>query len=1227
MKSFKRFFDASFLRLRSFAPILSLAFVATLNPAHSFNLVSIPEAVSRPEFTTQADVMKFIETVLRPILEESGREHLVRIALDDNNPRKVILKTASGIYSITLDNDESHAYPSVGMPHIAKIEGTLRSSIVVSPSTVDENQKRVRAIIRSMFRADPEAHVHLRPTTARVPTRLSWPQRAAIDAALSFETHADENGLRLGLVMPVGLGKTVTAAHYIREVSARNPSWKKKPKVLFIVENRAILDGAVASFQRDLEINESQTARIYGVQIEDDEVRRSSASQLNEGHKMVAITRSGLTTQLAEINRFMESDPEQPWVVVFDEAHHTGNDGGQFDAILESLHHRMHAKNRALFLSATFWHTDQTIITDVLDGHVHGSFLDDEEQDELQNGLGTEKLCIEQMYRAMQEGYLSPIYGIQIITQVGGRPTAELLSMTLQVGDQQNILIHRSLIEDMARRILANRVEGQPDRMLIVAPSRAHADFYAAELAKLLDTPAVRAIHRGKNVRQDGIAWLDDSLENETEAERQGHKYGVVVDMFNEGVDVRGINAIMIARPYDLHTSGGIRSMIQIAGRGTRVAENKSDLRLIDYSGSTAILARRGASISVENPPPNLENPERPAPVRRPPASIIVDDKSFNAEEFEAVYMELFGEIFRRPKKRILDLDLEIFRREGVTALEHASQVSGFVSVVHVDLYRSSARESSELKRYFQYLINLIMARTPLNGTMPTEAENERWRRLLTHEYDKVKFKDGTNISRDDEAAERVFSMIAALVEVANERLGMTIPLAGLSSRNALLEAFRNLTGQAHAFLNDEQLNAWMYDGGPQSLKAKLLNMAEITKVGRIVTKSDAVAFIMKSIQPIPAGARLRTLKARLAHAFRGRFVTPHNNQNTPRSQAERFSQAFVAIAETLNAIRNSAVINIETLRQTANIESIYRVLYPERFTRADRQEDIRAQSGDLQFTAEIRSTWIAGNVMRVVDEVMRADGFLPKNKNLSGYFVSLMPYAASPEANAGLKSRLLALNWTASDLANMMRNEGSVYARVFAAVQQVALAMGLDAQLIQGLADANGLRRILGFLRHDGIDPEDSRNIGAALRMHGPEHPRYKLVAATTFRVWQEENTFNILKEHLTKSALTGEALPQQVDRLLRRLKNSIYVPPIRRFITMQTWSATDSSNAANILGAAQRVFVSLAAIATEAKAQGLTDVEPTEIYRRETMAKFLSDLERAGVPGESNCEGNMGG
>ncbi|MCB0404367.1 MAG: DEAD/DEAH box helicase family protein [Bdellovibrionales bacterium] len=579
-----------------------------------------------------------------PVLMEGHRLDLVDVEFSRDND-DVFFRTPHGFHHYSFTENPAEARPAKGMPEVLVDPDLVKSRVQFlwprSPAKTPFDLERAQGVLRSSLRADPYAHCQLRPFPEWNGGKaiLSNPQDQAVDALVAMENRVPgKAGLKRALVMPPGSGKTVVSAHYVTRLHARLrqkvPQWKKKPKILFVVQSNNILDEATKTYETELGLK--RIARLYGPE---------SAAPLPRNVEMIAVSRSGYFARRDDIHRMLAKDPEQPWVIVFDEGHEYMKvkskvlQEAQFHTIRNDLEEVLDERHRILLLTATLWHRDRVLIKDYLRGNIHGGFLTDEEQERLRGGniLDLQVLCRTAWFRSIQQGYSPPLADLHIITSLGNTPMSEILdyNRAMTEAHERKVTIHRGLLKDVSNRILRTRISGVPDRGILFVPSIAHADAYAPILSGYLKEE-VRVYHGGSTSDPSTYEWFNDQNTFATKKDRDQHKYVVVIRMLHQGSDTRAANQIVLLKPYG-YSPSGFGSLVQNGGRAGRPFERKPYFRLYDYTGFARVLVEGIESIIVESFDPSSDGP---GGIPR----IVVNEENLTPLQFRGKYYDLFRE-------------------------------------------------------------------------------------------------------------------------------------------------------------------------------------------------------------------------------------------------------------------------------------------------------------------------------------------------------------------------------------------------------------------------------------------------------------------------------------------------------------------------------------------------------------------------------------------------------
>jgi len=857
--------------------------------------------------------------VIAPVLEEGGRTKYAGIKYEPATDT-VTLASPMGEYRIRFTENPAEAYPHLGLPDISVSNGKVSSDIVLYAPEAYGNIARLQGVVRSALRADRYLHPHLSSPDGGKLT-LSFPQREALAALISMEKNVKgKKGLKRGLIKPVGMGKTIVAAKYVdalgqyhREKGTKG--WKKKPRVLFVVENNWILDRSVETFETELGFK--KVSKLYG---------ESVGETLDPNAEMIAITRSSNFSRINEILELMKKDPEQPWVVVFDEAQHLGSQ--QFQEIRNELDSVIDHRHRVLLLSATPWHPNQEIIADYLEGNVHGSLLSKEEQAQLRRGEKLPEIARIQYYRGMQQGYLSPLFGVNMVREVDGAKTADILGR--EVADKENqtriITRYRSLLTDAVERISANQIPGLSDRGVFYVDTQEQANILARELSKQLGEE-VRPLHAGAGVDPTTRDWFSDKGKFDNATNRKKTKYIVAVDMLKEGVDIPAINLIVLMRKYG-DDMGGFRNLIQNIGRGSRNhsadSQIKPHLRLVDYSLYSRWFRDGLGEISVE---------PRETPGRKgrsaPKGYLVVDNEIYDPIHFQSDYFHLFP----RDGSFLQEFpfyDPQAFKDGGLTLLH---ELAGSYGVIRFN-------EDFGVK---QIILRLA-------GFLPESPEKNRLIEQLSD--DAVwgwKAGDGGgskfNANESDPAAQRIYRAlyrIAALQKLTPE--GGEIELTRLHERDELeslidsLDPDRvkslTLPEQRVRFL-DKENGAWAALAG----EAIERNLGKVSDRHGLETRMTALAGGLPESEREKMQARFKgdlafgpiDGQAMNSTAFAEEQARTGGRRAKVRGPLQRGYRAFYAIAQVLKKTPAGANLDLSRLHDRTEAEKVLRLLNPDR--------------------------------------------------------------------------------------------------------------------------------------------------------------------------------------------------------------------------------------------------------------------------------------------------------
>ncbi len=580
----------------------------------------------------------FVERVIEPVLDEGQRSHFLSIS-QENDALVMESRDPSGsiygVYRIEFSSEPQALYPKAGLPEVI-VSKTQVKSLLVLPAKTDYSQlPYLQGLVRSMFRADPLLAPVLSPPlrVGSSETVLTYPQRRGLSSLMSYERALESSKpLKLGIFLSSGMGKTRLVAQYIAAATAyrtglNSEGWKKPPKILAVVENRGILRDLDSVFRKELKVK--QAVKFY---------QDPERTDIDPNAEFIATTRSSYFMHLKEMNTLLSRDPEQPWFVLFDEAHHTGKGDGQFEAILNELEKFIDQRHRIILPSATLRHRDKNIVDGYLGGNVVAPELNNAQLKQLRAGSKLGSLFRTAYFSSVQGGYLSPIAGIDI----------------------ERMVNENEAIQSVRDKILRDRKPYVPDRGLVFVTTTEEANRYAKLLSELLKEE-VLPLHSRRGSSKHAEDWFADRGLHQNTADR--HKYLVVVDKFREGIDVPAVNVLVFLRNFGRNLEG-LCNFLQNLGRANRNSPRKPGVRIYDYVGYSHWLELGLSGISVESPP-GTSNSESPVFFR-------IGSKTVSPLEFETAYREyleletLFGASYPT-------FDLTQFRSDGLVALRRVA--------------------------------------------------------------------------------------------------------------------------------------------------------------------------------------------------------------------------------------------------------------------------------------------------------------------------------------------------------------------------------------------------------------------------------------------------------------------------------------------------------------------------------------------------------------------------
>lgn len=558
---------------------------------------------------------------------ENGTSLILEILTPQRKPQEA--RRVYSRYRIAFaEQIASAAMPTLAVHRFQDKNGEYIHPAITGEVTIRIENGQIRkgqdlpGILRSLFRADQTLHpLFKNPYLPDRGQRLTLPQTQAIvgqeingtkipgliDFYKEHLASAQAKPLQAALILPTGIGKTVLALRYLQFVEVLS---KQKPLVIFVVENKQILDDV---HQKFLGFYESkQIARLYG---------EGTQSILTPDISAVLATRTTAHTRLDELIRFAKSQG-QPVILFRDEAHRTGKEGGQFARINQRFMTDMGLRDQVIDLTATPWHEERPDMIRDYEGRVATTFVSPEEYKQFVSGEKVSIVSRVQLLRAIFSGWLAPLSSMSFITQDTesntqqvsfrrslqqeqeglakklGIPSEELFTVNFETLSEEQVQglrkyirdVHEPIIRALYQDILNQQLRDQSgkvaeyDRGLIFVPTILHAEIYKEILNQLARSQnmSFRAIHSkmngpGRGTVGENIDWLNDLDRSSTRT----NKFLINVAMAREGVDIPGVNRLLYVT-----TTDSIKVLIQAFGRSTRLNPLKTGIRLTDFGGS-----------------------------------------------------------------------------------------------------------------------------------------------------------------------------------------------------------------------------------------------------------------------------------------------------------------------------------------------------------------------------------------------------------------------------------------------------------------------------------------------------------------------------------------------------------------------------------------------------------------------------------------------------------------
>jgi len=560
-----------------------------------------------------ADPRKYLEQIVFPVLGNRGQYARISVVSAQQITIESHVKgTVLGKYTVNLAQDvDEHSTFAPGVDQVRvriprsgeylQNSGTIR---VKWPREANADIRQIQGQLRAMFRADILLHPMLTPKPSDY--EMANVQRSVLDQLNAHRRSAlpQKQSQRSIVLLPPGMGKTLIAAEFLKDLLLKEEV--KDYRIFFVVQNKEILDEATRVFRTKLELQANQVRGVYDVDSRQELIPTQDKISTD---RLVTTTRTTLHKNLNKLLQYMRTPGRGPVFFVFDEAHHLGRTGGQFDEIVTQITNAEQPQDVILGLSATPWHVETDVVKKLFHGNVATAFVSDVERNQLIANNQVIYLSRLILFRAMAEGYLSPIDSYKHVEYLEIDERQRRISRsfldetTLKVEEakgeperlemlKQELKAHYPFLRKILDEIIetAPKVDGRPlryNRGLIFVPSIAHAEVYAFILNRLASGRGanvfMQAYHSGLNgpERAKRMDWFKD----EDKSPQDRHKYLIVISTVGEGFDFPKLNHLILAKPYAADDFVGMRELVQNLGRAVRVASGKAKVHITDFTG------------------------------------------------------------------------------------------------------------------------------------------------------------------------------------------------------------------------------------------------------------------------------------------------------------------------------------------------------------------------------------------------------------------------------------------------------------------------------------------------------------------------------------------------------------------------------------------------------------------------------------------------------------------
>lgn len=469
-----------------------------------------PKAVRRLQQFSGFDARIFIATEnqgFHPKAYIFEYEDYYKVIVGSSNLTNYALKSNIewNLQIITKDSEESQAFLSYLMESYQQIWEESREATADLLNEYEKflNEGKDNPIVRDsrkvfQFPLGPR----LKPNSM---------QLQAVEALNKLREAGETKALA---VAATGTGKTYMAAFDVQTV--------KPKKMLFLVHREMILEKAIESFAKVVDIPRSRMGILSGNQ------REYAADYL-------------FATIQTMSRIYKDYSPEEFNYVIFDEAHHATSPS--YQKVLDYF-----CPQFLLGMTATPERSDQGNVFDLFDNN----------------------LAIDLRLReALGAGLLVPFHYYGITDQA----EIDLSDRTLAPDEIAERLNVASRVDYIIEQMQFYGFDGQKRKALGFCITKKHARFMAEEFNKRGIPSAYLTGESSEEERQRQIKLL------ESETERLNVIF--TVDIFNEGVDIPSVNTVLMLRP----TESPIIFTQQL-GRGLRKADGKEFLTVLDFIGN-----------------------------------------------------------------------------------------------------------------------------------------------------------------------------------------------------------------------------------------------------------------------------------------------------------------------------------------------------------------------------------------------------------------------------------------------------------------------------------------------------------------------------------------------------------------------------------------------------------------------------------------------------------------